>query len=91
LKNPFNSIHAVALINLGELTSGLLTMNMLKTTGKKGIVTEINSKYHKKARGKVTAVCKIENLDEGLIKSILYDDNQEIVCEVFCKWNIKTF
>jgi len=33
LKNPFNSIHAVALTNVGELTSGLCVMATLEGSG----------------------------------------------------------
>ena len=89
LKNPFNSIHALALANLGELTSGLLMMDYLQSSKQKGIITGITIEYHKKARGKITAICDINSLNEGIIKSELYDKNKVLVCKVFCTWNIK--
>ena len=88
-KNPFNSIHALTLANLGELTSGLLMMNYLQLSKQSGIITKITSKYHKKARGKISAICDIKSLSKGIIKSELYDNKNILVCEVFCTWNIK--
>ena len=88
-KNPFNSVHALALANLGELTSGLLMMDNLQSTKQKGIITNISIEYHKKARGKITAICDIKSLNEGVIKSELFDRKNVLICEVFCKWNIK--
>ena len=89
LKNPFNSIHAIAIANLGELTSGLLMMDYLQSTKQKGIITNIHIKYHKKARGKITAICDIKSLNEGIIKSDIFDNKNVLICEVFCTWNIK--
>ena len=89
LKNPFNSIHALALANLGELTSGLLMMDYLQSTKQKGIITNISIQYHKKARGIITAKCNIKSLNEGVIKSELFDREDVLICEVFCTWNIK--
>ena len=49
VRNPFKSIHAVALANLGELASGLAVLSLLEQNPKqKGIVTLISAKYLKK-------------------------------------------
>ena len=89
IKNPFNSIHALALGNLGELTSGLLMMNYLQRFNKKGIVTQINIKFHKKARNTIYAISHIKSLRVGIIKSKIYDQEKFLVAEVLCKWEIK--
>jgi len=89
LRNPFNSVHALALANLGELTSGLLMMDYLQYSKQKGIITKITIEYHKKARGKITAICDLKSLHEGVIKSELYDEKNVLICDVFCTWNIK--
>ena len=89
LKNPFNSIHAIALNNLGELTSGLLMVHHLKTKNKKGIVTNISCQYYKKAKGMITCVSNINSLKDGLIVSKLFDKNNVLVCQVITTWNIK--
>lgn len=88
IKNPFNSIHALALGNLGELTSGLLIMEMLHQTNKKGIITKINCKYYKKARGKIIATCNIDDFKNNTILTRLVDSNKDVVCKVTCVWNI---
>ena len=82
-------IHAIAIANLGELTSGLLMMNYLNLNNQKGIITKIKIKYHKKARGRITAICDIMSLNNGNIKCELYNNKGELVAEFLSLWNIK--
>jgi len=51
LKNPFNSIHALALMNVAELASGLLLTSTFQQQGLRGIVTKLETEYFKKAKG----------------------------------------
>jgi len=88
IKNPFNSIHTIALSNLGELTSGLLMMEHMKSTNKSGIITSIKTYYHKKARGKITAICDNKWTKQNITKTRLYNTSKELVCEVNCKWKL---
>lgn len=58
MKNPFNSIHAAALVNLGDLACGLQVTNQIAPRKLRAIPVEICAEYYKKSRGVIRAICR---------------------------------
>lgn len=99
LRNPFGSIHAVALANLGEYASGLLMTVLLQRYKIRGIPTRIDTEYYKKARGKVTAKSdavvidtkELENSDrayEVIAVANMYDSKGVLVAKTQVHWTL---
>jgi len=57
VRNHLNSIHAVALVNLAELT-GNVALAYSMPSDARFIVTGISIEYKKKARGTITGTCE---------------------------------
>lgn len=88
IKNPFNSIHAAALINFGECVSGMAFLTSLDQDVYRGIVTELGAKYYAKARGVITAECTVSGFKEGecKVEVDLIDEKKVRVATVYATW-----
>ena len=91
LRNHLNSLHAIALINLGELVTGLAVLSTIPPN-MRGIVLNIRADYIKKARGKLTATASFtvpdafEDDTECEVEGELFDDSGEVVTRVRATW-----
>ena len=94
-RNPFGCMHAVAIISLGELVSGVAIMsNLQRTPELRAIPVKIEAKYHQKLRGTAYATAN-PNLDDitsngqrAFITPIRNEKN-ELCAEVTVTWDFK--
>eukprot|EP00386_Alphamonas_edax_P009384 GDKI01030865.1.p1 GENE.GDKI01030865.1~~GDKI01030865.1.p1 ORF type:complete len:218 (+),score=40.55 GDKI01030865.1:93-746(+) len=84
LRNPFNSLHAAALANLGELVTGLCVVLWLDRNKQyRGIPSELKIKFVKKARGTVDGVCTLNMNDiAACIEKNPNGAGYEVSCEI---------
>ncbi len=92
VQNHLNSIHAIALVNLAEMTSGLA---MLYSAPKdaRSIITGLSIEYSKKARGRITSECrcqapKTNQRREYDFDVVLRDEQADEVARARVRWLI---
>ena len=97
VRNHLDSVHAIALTNLGELASGLALLADLPA-GSQGIVTGIEVEFAKKARGLLTATGAASapgpaELAVGEVERIataeIEDSEHEKVAGIRVRWRIR--
>lgn len=93
VRNHLNSIHAIALANLGEMTSGLCLITSLPP-GVRGIVTQLSIEYVKKARGgliaesRCTPPAAIAADTEHMVQADIYDTASAVVARIAVRWRL---
>lgn len=92
VRNHLNSIHAIALTNLGEITSGLALLRAL-SNDTRGIPTKISIEFFKKARGTLMAEshCELPNITEDTdfeVIANIKDSEGDIVAQTTVNWRL---
>lgn len=88
VRNHLQSIHALALANLGELTANL-AITSLQPEDSRWIVIGLAVDYVKKARGRVTAIAEAPVVDwdipnEATVEAVIRDTAGDVVAKVRC-------
>lgn len=92
VRNHLNSIHAMALTNLGEVASGLAVTYSLPE-GMRGILTGFEISYEKKARGLLSAEADVvlpsgDEEQEVDVPVTTRDEDGDVVTQATAEWLI---
>ncbi|KAJ3290150.1 hypothetical protein HDU76_007434 [Blyttiomyces sp. JEL0837] len=88
IRNPFKSIHAAALINLGEATGGFAMVawqeDPSQTPGIRAIPTRLEGVFKKKARGNISCTVSVPGATgaNGGVGAMLKEGENEAVRDV---------
>jgi acyl-coenzyme A thioesterase PaaI-like protein len=92
VRNHLHSVHAVAMMNLAELASGL-ALNYALPESARSILTGLSIEYHKKARGTLTAEATAPVLEsneerELEVETAIRDGDGDVVATATARWRI---
>lgn len=92
VRNHLRSVHAIALMNVAELASGLATLSGLPADAR-AILTGLRIEYRKKARGTLVAACEIDppatsEEREIEVPSEIRDEAGDVVAAAVARWKI---
>jgi len=90
VRNHLRSVHAIALMNLAEVSSGLALTYALPDDAR-AILTGLSIEYLKKARGTLTAEARLEPPDtnekrEYEFESVIRDVDGDVVARATARW-----
>ncbi len=91
VRNHLKSLHAIALINLGEIATGLAVLSTIPND-MRGIILGLEAEYLKKARGKLTATASFKlpaAIDDNTpvkVSADISDQAGDVVTRVHATW-----
>jgi uncharacterized protein (TIGR00369 family) len=89
-RNHLRSLHAMAMMNLGELTTGL-AINYSLPEGARGILKNLSIDFLKKGRGTLTAEChcevtKTSQKADYTVEAEIRNQDKELVAKAKATW-----
>jgi len=92
VRNHLNSVHAIALANVAELSTGLAVLSGMPN-GYNGILVGLDVEYTKKARGhlNIECQCEVPEFDERTeipVTTKITDDAGDVVTTATARWLI---
>lgn len=92
VRNHLKSVHAIALMNLGEVATGTAVIATLPE-GMRGIIKGLSMEYLKKARGTLVAECTCPPIRAGEqqdfeVHAELENEEGELVATCRAKWRV---
>ncbi|MCA9508390.1 MAG: DUF4442 domain-containing protein [Myxococcales bacterium] len=93
LRNHLSSFHALALSNLGELTTGL-ALHFALSDNSRAILVKLETDFLKKARGTITArsqttLPKNFKKRRQTVEAQLFDEKEDLVAVVKALWLVE--
>lgn len=90
VRNHLRSVHAIALMNLAEVTTGL-AISAAFPDDARGILKGLSIEYLKKARGRLTASCDCEpptgsERREYAVSGVIRDRDGDVVARATANW-----
>lgn len=90
VRNHLRSVHAVALMNLAELATGL-SLNYALPAAARSILKGLSIEYHKKARGTLTAEATAPVLEDAAerdleLETVIKDAAGDVVATAKAHW-----